>query len=42
MDSKHEIPLLVSDLMDHTVIGETGVVDDVVDLAKSPDEDKEI
>lgn len=36
MNSKHKIPLLVGDLVKHTVEGETSVVNNVVNLAKSP------
>jgi hypothetical protein len=36
MDSKHKIPLLVSDLVNHTIKGETCIVNNVVDLAKGP------
>lgn len=36
MNSKHKIPLLVSDLVKHTVKGETSVVNNVVNLAESP------
>jgi hypothetical protein len=36
VDSEHKVPLLIRDLVEHTVVGETGVVDNVVDLAKGP------
>lgn len=38
MDSEHDIPLLVVDLVEHTIKGETSVVDNVVQFAKGPGE----
>lgn len=38
MDSEHDIPLLVVDLVEHTIKGETSVVDNVVQFAKGPEE----
>jgi len=38
---EHQIPLLVVHLVDHAVIGESSIVDDVVDLAIRPIEEEE-
>lgn len=40
MNSEHDIPLLVVYLVKHTVISETSIVDNVVDLAKGTDRRK--
>ena len=36
MDLKHELELLVGGLVEHAVEGESGVVDNDVDLSESP------
>jgi hypothetical protein len=36
VDLEHELELLVSGLVEHAIEGESGVVDDDVDLSESP------